>query len=319
MRRRSLIGGLMLAALVRPAWAKEPRISILHSGFPLRTPTHLLVEALRSLGYEDGRTASVEVLGAEGDAARLKSLVADLVSKPPDLIIAITAPAVLALKDKGAATPVVFLFVPDPIALGIVVSLAHPGGNFTGITYSESTLGGKRLDLLLDAIPGTQRVALIWSRRQAENAALVDAVRRTAEVRGVEIFVRAFQGAEDLGPAFDEAVAARAQALIFLPDNQSFGRRKENAALALAHHLPSMHSFQLEVEDGGLMAYGPSLEEGYRRAAALADRILKGTRPADLPVEEPTRLLLSINLKTARAFGLTIPPSLLARADEVIE
>jgi putative tryptophan/tyrosine transport system substrate-binding protein len=319
MRRRSLIGGLMLASLVRPAWAKEPRISILHSGFPLRTPIHLLVEALRSLGYDDGRTASVEVLGAEGDAARLKALVADLVSKPPDLIIAITAPAVLALKDKGAAMPVVFLFVPDPIALNIVVSLAHPGGNFTGITYSETSLGGKRLDLLLDAIPGTQRVAVIWSRLGPENAAIVDAVRRTAEVRRVEIFARAFQGTDDLSPAFDEAVAARAQALIFLPDNQSFGRRKEIAALALAHHLPSMHSFRPEVEDGGFMAYGPSFEEAYHRAAALADRILKGTRPADLPVEEPTRLLLSINLKTARAFGLTIPPTLLAQADEVIE
>jgi putative ABC transport system substrate-binding protein len=319
MRRRSLIGGLMLASLARPAWAKEPRISILHSGFPLRTPIHLLVEALRSLGYDDGRTASVEVLGAEGDAARLKALVADLVSKPPDLIIAITAPAVLALKDKGAAMPVVFLFVPDPIALSIVVSLAHPGGNFTGITYSETSLGGKRLDLLLDAIPGTQRVAVIWSRLGPENAAIVDAVRRTAEARRVEIFARAFQGTDDLGLAFDEAVAARAQALIFVPDNQSFGRRKEIAALALAHHLPSMHSFRPEVEDGGFMAYGPSFEEAYHRAAALADRILKGTRPADLPVEEPTRLLLSINLKTARAFGLTIPPTLLAQADEVIE
>ena len=295
------------------------RISILHSGFPLRTRVGLLIEALRALGYDDGKTATVELLGGEGDATRLKSLVAGLAAKKPEVIIALTSPAVRALKDAGVETPVVFAFVSDPVALGIIASLAHPGGNLTGVTYSQAALGGKRLDLLLDALPGTRRVAVIWSRSFSENATIVDATRQAAEARGIELFSRDLEGAKDLVAAFDEAKDSGAQALVFLTDNLMFGRRKEIAELALARRLPSMHSFSDEVKDGGLMSYGPELKESYQRAAVLADRILKGTLPADLPVEEPTRFELAINLKTAKALGLDIPPSLLARADEVIE
>ena len=145
----------------------------MHSGFPDRTPIHVLIEALRALGYENGNTAMMELLGAEGDAKRLDTLVAGLASKKPDVIIALTSPAALALKQAAVVTPVVFAFVTDPVGLGIVASLAHPGGNFTGITYSEATLGGKRLDLLLEALPGTRRVAVIWSRSFSENAAIL--------------------------------------------------------------------------------------------------------------------------------------------------
>jgi putative tryptophan/tyrosine transport system substrate-binding protein len=216
-------------------------------------------------------------------------------------------------------TPVVFAFVPDPVGQGLVASLAHPGGNFTGITYSDPTLGGKRLDLLLDALPGMQRVAVIWGRGLSEAGAIVDAIRLAAQARGVAVFSRELAGVEDLLPAVAEAEASGAQALVVISDNVMFGHRKEIAELALSHHLPSMHSFSPEVEDGGLMSYGPELEESYRRAAALADRILRGRSPADLPVEEPTRFAFVINLKTANALGLTLPPALLARADEVIE
>jgi putative ABC transport system substrate-binding protein len=154
MRRRDLIAGLLLVPFATPAMAAVKQISILHSGFPNRTPIHVLIDALRARGYEDG-TAAIELLGAEGDAQRLDTLVTGLVSKKPDVIIALTSPAVLALKRAGVVTPVVFAFVTDPVRQGIVASLAHPGGNFTGVTYSEATLGGKRLDLLLDALPGT--------------------------------------------------------------------------------------------------------------------------------------------------------------------
>lgn len=164
MRRRDLIAGLVLASLGTPALAAVKQISILHSGFPNRTPIHVLIEALRALGYENGNTTVMELLGGEGDAKRLDTLVAGLASKKPDVIIALTSPAALALKQAAVVTPVVFAFVTDPVGLGIVASLAHPGGNFTGITYSEATLGGKRLDLLLEALPGTRRVAVIWSR-----------------------------------------------------------------------------------------------------------------------------------------------------------
>ena len=319
MRRRDLIAGLLLMPLARPALAAVKRISILHSGFPNRTPIHFLIDALRALGYENGNTAEIELLGGEGNSERLKTLVAGLVSKKPDVIIAITSPATLALKQAGIVTPVVFAFVTDPVRLGLVVSLARPGGNFTGVTYSEVTLGGKRLELLLEALPGARRVAVIWSRSFSENAAIYDAIREAARSRGVEVFSKELEGVQDLAPAFNYVKDSGAQGLVFITDNLMFGRRKEIAALALSHNLPSIHSFPPEVEDGGLLSYGPDQLENYRRAAALADRVLKGERPADLPVEEPTQFSLYINLKTAKALGLNIPPALLARADEVIE
>ena len=319
MRRRDLIAGLLLVPLARPTLAAVKQISILHSGFPNRTPIHFLIEALGALGYENGKTADVEVLGGEGDSKRLEALVAGLASKKPDVIIAITSPAALALKRAAVVTPVVFAFVTDPVGLGLVASFAHPGGNFTGVTYSEATLGGKRLELLLQALPGTQRVAVIWSRSFAENAVIFDAIRQAAQARAVEVFSKELEGAQDLAPAFDYVRDLGAQALIFITDNLMFGRRKESAALALSHHLPSIHSFPPEVEDGGLMSYGPDQLEIYRRTAALADRVLKGGRVADLPVEEPTRFSLCLNLKTAKALGLTIPPTLIVSADKVIE
>jgi len=319
MRRRDLIAGLLLVPLARPTLAAVKQISILHSGFPNRTPIHFLIEALGALGYENGKTAAMEVLGGEGDSKRLEALVAGLASKKPDVIIAITSPAALALKRAAVVTPVVFAFVTDPVGLGLVASFAHPGGNFTGVTYSEATLGGKRLELLLQALPGTQRVAVIWSRSFAENAIIFDAIRQAAQAHAVEVFSKELEGAQDLAPAFDYVRDLGAQALIFITDNLMFGRRKESAALALSHHLPSIHSFPPEVEDGGLMSYGPDQLEIYRRTAALADRVLKGERVADLPVEEPTRFSLCLNLKTAKALGLTIPPTLIVSADKVIE
>ena len=318
MRRRDLIAGLLLVPLARPTLAAVKQISILHSGFPNRTPIHFLIEALGALGYENGKTADVEVLGGEGDSKRLEALVAGLASKKPDVIIAITSPAALALKRAAVVTPVVFAFVTDPVGLGLVASFAHPGGNFTGVTYSEATLGGKRLELLLQALPGTQRVAVIWSRSFAENAVIFDAIRQAAQARAVEVFSKELEGAQALAPAFDYVRDLGAQALIFITDNLMFGRRKEIAALALSHHLPSIHSFPPEVEDGGLMSYADQVEI-YRRTAALADRVLKGGRVADLPVEEPTRFSLCLNLKTAKALGLTIPPALIVSADKVIE
>ena len=318
----SVLGGATVAwplAARAQKTDKMRRISICHSGFPLRTRVRLLIEALRTLGYEDGKTATIELLGGEGDAARLKSLAAELAARKPEVTIALTSPAVRALEEAIVETPVVFAFVSDPVALGIVNSLAHPGANITGITYSQAALGGKRLDLLLEAVPGTKRVAVIWSRSLSENTKIVENTRQAAKTRGVELFSRDLEGAKDLVPAFDEAKDSGAQALVFVTDNQLFGLRKEIAELALARHLPSMHAFPDEVEDGGLMSYGPELKESYGRAAALADRILKGAHPADLPVEEPTRFELAINLNTAKSLGLTVPPSLLANADEVIE
>jgi putative ABC transport system substrate-binding protein len=321
MRRRAILTGLLAFPLVRRVVAKErPRISILHSGFPNRTPIHLLMEALRALGYEDGSTATIELLGGEGDADRLTALIAHLAAQRPDVIIAITSPAVLGLKQAALPTPVVFAFLSDPVGLGIIESAAHPGGNFTGITYSETSLGGKRLELLVDALPGTKRVGVLWSRTHPETAALLENIRQSALARGIEIFSRELRETlEDLPAAFGDARRDGAQAVIFMGSNLTFGYRKEIAELEITNHLPSIHPFAPEVVDGSLMSYGPDMAESYRRVAALTDRILKGVRPADLPVEEPTKFTLAVNMKTAKALGIALPQLILARADEVIE
>jgi putative ABC transport system substrate-binding protein len=327
MRRRDLITFFGVAAawaigstLQTPACAAEPpKITILHSGFPNRTPIHLLIEALAKLGYEDNRTAKIDLLGGEGDPFRLKSLVEQLGAQRPDVIIAITSPAVVALKDAKLSIPVVFAFVPDPVGLGIVESLAHPGGTFTGVTYSEAGVGGKRLELLLDAVAGTTRIGVLLNPSFPGHSAALQSIRTLASIRGVEVFSRELRAIEDLEPAFDDVKGANAQAAIFMADNVMFGNRQKVAELALRHRLPTMHSFPPEVRDGGLMFYGPSNEENYQRSAALADRILKGARPSELPVEQPTKYELIINLKTAKALGLVMPESFLLRADEVIE
>jgi putative tryptophan/tyrosine transport system substrate-binding protein len=318
MRRRHVLKFLSAAVwpfflpLGRLAWAAgPPKITILHSGFPNRTPIHLLIEALAKLGYENNRTATIDL--------RLNNLVTQIGAQRPDLIIAITSPAAVALKSAKLSIPVVFAFVPDPVGLGIVESIAQPGGNFTGVTYSEARVGGKRLELLLDAIPGTTRIGVFLNPSFPGHSAALESIRELASIRRVEVFSRELKAVEDLEPAFDDVKRASAQAAVFMADNVMFGSRKEIAALALKHRLPTIHSFPPEVRDGGLMFYGPSNEENYQRSAALADRILKGARPSELPVEQPTRYELIINLKTANALGLTMPESFLLRADEVIE
>jgi putative tryptophan/tyrosine transport system substrate-binding protein len=323
MKRRELIvllaGTAAAWRLVPHALAVDlPRISILHSGFPNRTPIHVLFEELRSLGYEQGKTATIDLYGAEGERDRLVTLVNQLAHKKPNVIIGLTSPAARALKQAGVTTPVVFAFVSDPIGLGLIESLSRPGANFTGVTYGDAVLGGKRLEFLIEALPGTSRVAVLWGRFP-ENVPLVEDISRSASARGIEIVLRELRSAEDLPRAFKDVAQAGAQCVIFLTDNTMFGRRKEIAELALANNLPSIHSFETEAVDGGLMSYGPNLPNAYRRVAALTDRILKGINPANIPVEEPTTFKLVINLRTANALGLKIPPTLLARADEVIE
>ena len=327
MRRRDLIK-LFAAATAWPAGSllgtlalarEQSKITILHSGFPNRTPIHLLIEALAKLGYENNRTAKIELLGGEGDPSRLNGLVAEIGGQRPDVIIAITSPAAVALKNAKLSIPVVFAFVPDPVGLGIVESIVHPGGNFTGVTYSEAGVGGKRLELLLDAIAETTRVAVLFNPSFPGHSAALESIRALASSRSVEILSRELKSVEELESAFEDVKGANAQAAVFMADNVMFGNRKKVADLALRHRLPMIHSFPPEVRDGGLMFYGPSNEENYQRSAALADRILKGARPGELPVEQPTKYELIINLKTAKALGLTMPESFLLRADEVIE
>jgi putative tryptophan/tyrosine transport system substrate-binding protein len=320
MKRREFIGllcGAAAGAMTFPASAQaRPRIGILNGGFPKRADINLLFEALGKLGYGD---TDIDLLGAEGDPVRLKALVDQLAAQRPIVIIAITSPAALALREARLRIPVVFISVLDPVGLGIVENFSHPGGDFTGVTYSEAGIGGKQLELLVDALSGLTRAAVLWSASVSGNAARLEGIRNTARARGIEIFARKLSGVQDLASAFDDATRWKARAAIFLTDNAIFEQRKLVAELALTHSLPTIHSFRLEVEEGGLIFYGPSVEEISRRAAALADRILRGARPSELPVENPTKFELVINLKTAKALGLTIPESFLLRADKLIE
>jgi ABC-type uncharacterized transport system substrate-binding protein len=321
MRRREVIAGLGAAAMLPLAGRAQgrPRLVMLHSGFAHRTPIEQLYGALKELGYEDQRTVEIELLSADGDPERLRSFVGHLAAQPPSLVIALTSPAVLALKQARVAAPVVFVFVADPVGLGIVDSLARPGGAYTGVSFSTAVLGAKRLDFLASAVPSLRRVAVLWSPMFRENGALADSVRVLAASRGIEVFAREVKERDDIVPAFSDARQAGAQAVVFVTDNALFGHRRIVAEAALTHRLPSIHAYPPEARDGALMSYGPELRESYRRTAALADRILKGASAAELPVEEPTRFTLVLNLKIAAALGLEIPPSILAQADEVIE
>ena len=320
MKRREfieIVGGAIVTARTFPANAQQPpRIIILHSGFPKRTPIHLLLEVLGKLGYANG---DIDILGGEGDPALLKTLVAQIRVRKPEVIIAITSPAALALKEAALNIPVVFAFLSDPVGIGLVENFPHPGGDFTGVTYGEAELGGKKLEQLCDAITGLTNVGVLWSSSLPGNAAAVESIKALALARKIELFPRQLKGVDDLGSAFSDAKSARVKAAIFMTDNVLFGQRKAVAELAVAHGIPMIHSFIAEVRDGGFLFYGPNDLENYRRAAALADKILRGARPNELPVETPTKFDLIVNLKTAKALGLDMPESFLLRADEVIE
>src|SRR5882724_6483978 len=216
MKRREfirLLGGAAAGAWAFPASTQQrPRISILHSGFPKRTAIHLLFEALGKLGYGD---TDIDVLSGEGDPVRLKALVNQLGAQRPVVIIAITSPAAIALKEAKLKIPVVFAVVPDPVGLGIVESFSHPSGDFTGVTYGEA-VGGKLLELLIDAIAGMTRAAVLWSASVSGNAARLESIRTSASTRGIEIVSRKLSGVEDLASAFDDATRAKAQAAIIM-------------------------------------------------------------------------------------------------------
>ena len=328
MKRREFIAGLGSAAAWPVAVRAEQgermrRIAVLMANAeddPFGTSLiKALAQALEQLGWIRGRDVEIDTRWTGANADRIQIFAAELVSLRPDVILANATPLTAALQRETNSIPIIFLTPSDPIGSGFVASLARPGGNITGVSFSDAALGGKRLELITDALPEARRIAVIWSRSFASNTALIDAIKEAARAGGVEIIPREFHGVDDLPSAFDDAKASGAQAAIFMTDNVMFGRRKEVADLALARRLPSIHSFAPEAKDGAFMSFGPDLDESYRRTAALADAILRGRRPADLPVEEPTRFTLALNLKTAAALGIIVPPSILVGANRVIE
>jgi putative ABC transport system substrate-binding protein len=276
-----------------------------------------LTQGLRELGYVEGQNLIVEHLSTKGRAERVPALAAELVRWKPDVIVAPNNLNARAARETTQTIPIVVPTLAE--SSGLIASLAHPGGNVTGLTLLAPEMTGKQLELLKEIVPRLSRVAVLWNPVNRSTQTLVDQARGAARTLGLQLQVLEARLAEDIESAFTAMTRERAGALLLLPDAMFILQRIRIADLAARAHLPVMHAQSEHMSAGGLAFYGPSMAENFRRAATYVDKILKGAKPADLPVEQPTKFELVINLKTAKALALSIPPSLLARADQVIE
>jgi putative ABC transport system substrate-binding protein len=327
MNRRALITMLgsaagSLAALAARAQqpAKMPTIGFLGSGAPA-TQGHLVpffVQRLRELGWIENRNLAIEYRWAEGRIDRGAELLAELVRLKVDVIVMPGGANATAAKQATSVIPIVFAGAGDPVGMGLVASLARPGGNLTGLSMQTADVAGKRLELLREVVPDLRHLAIVANVGVAGTALELPEVQAAARILGLDVTTLEIRRAEDIAPALD-AIKGRADALYVGADPLAFTYRLRINTLALGARLPTAYSFREYVEAAGLMSYGVNFPDLLRRAAVFVDKILRGAKPADLPVEQPTKFDFVINLTTAKALGLTIPPMLLARADEVIE
>jgi putative ABC transport system substrate-binding protein len=333
MDRRVFIGSLALGTLAWPGNARAqparrvPRIGIptfagtideITGPDPSRPSIKALLRGLRELGYVYGRDFVTEPRAGEGRPERWPGMAAELVRLQVDVIVA-PGPILPALKQATSTIPIVMAAGPDPVGDGFVRSLGRPGGNFTGLSLQEIETTGKRLELLKELVPSAVPVAVLWNNVNPNSPRYWQAAEAAARKRGWKLLKLEIRDAGELEGAFKTAMSARAGALLTLASTLLFHRIRQVAELAATNRLPAMYELRPYVEAGGLMSYSADIDEIWRRAAAFVDKILKGARPGDLPIEQPTKFELVINLKTARALGLTIPQSLLLRADQVIE
>ena len=325
MDRRAFVAGslgLLAAPLAAEAQlvAKVYRIGFLGaiSASAYAPFVEALRQGLREQGYVEGTNIVIEYRWAEGRLDRLPDLAAELVHLKVDLIVAHGTQAPVAAKQATRTIPIVMTSAGDPVASGLVASLARPGGNVTGFGLLIPELGAKRLQLFKEIIPGLSRVALLWNPANPYATQLWKETAAGASTLGMRLQSLKVRDASELEGAFREASGGRADILVIAEDPLTVGYRTQIAAPAAKNRLPAMAGFREFVDAGGLLSYGASLTDLYRRAAIYVDKILKGATPADLPIEQPTKFELVINLKTAKALGLTIPPAGLARADEVI-
>jgi putative ABC transport system substrate-binding protein len=309
-----------LATEAQPA-AKVPRIGVLLGGSPgdSRLP-EAFRQGLRGLGYVEGRNISIEFRFAEGRLERFPELASELVRLQVDVILAPGSAAALAARKATATIPIVLVTAGNPVGDGLIQSFARPGGNATGLTNSAGPeIGGKLLELLKEAVPTVSRVAVLWNPLTAPHTIMLKETEAPARALGLTLQPVSARRPDEIDGAFAAMARARADGLIVLSDPMFASVRVRIADLAAKGRLPAMYQQAEHTEAGGLMSYGPSVPDLFRRAAAYVDRILKGAKPADLPVERPTKFALVINLRTAKALGLTIPSAVLARADEVIQ
>jgi putative ABC transport system substrate-binding protein len=325
VKRREFIG-LLGGAAVWPVVAraqqpaKLPTIGFLGANSPSIQSqwTAAFVQRLRELGWIEGRTIAIEYRWAEGRLDRSPEIIAELVRLKVDVIVTHASANVVAAKQATSVIPIVFAAVPDPVGNNLVASLARPGGNVTGLSNQSTDLAGKRLELLREVVPGLRRLAILANIGNPVAVLEMGEIQAAAGMLGLEVATLEIRRAEDIAPAF-EALKGRAEALYVQSDSLfNFNRVRINT-WALSARLPTVVGFREFVDAGGLMSYGPNLPGQFRRAGDYVDKILRGAKPGDLPIEQPTKLNLIINLTTAKALGLTVPPTLLARADEVIE
>ena len=278
----------------------------------------VFVQRLRELGWIEGRTIAIEVRWAEGRSERYAEIAAGFVRLNVDVIVTIGTPASLAAKQATSVVPIVFVAASDPVGTGLVASLARPGGNVTGLSNQQADLAGKRVELLREVVPGLRQLAIMANVDNSASVLEMREVQTAARTIGLEVAILEVRQAEDIANGF-ELLKSRADALYVVSDPLLGSNRVRINTLALGMRLPTLHAFREYVEAGGLMSYGPNFPHLFRRAGDHVDKILRGAKPADIPVEQPTKFELVVNLTTAKALGLTFPLPLLGRADEVIE
>jgi putative ABC transport system substrate-binding protein len=327
MRRREFITLLGGAAAAWPLAARAqqrpsvPRVGYLFS-LAKAESQHLwqaCQQGLREMGYVDGQNIIVEPRWAEGQYDRLPGLVAELERLRVDVLVAAATPTNIAVKGGTTAIPVVFVAVADPVRAGLIASLARPGGRFTGLSLLTPETSGKRLELLKETVPNLVRVAVMLNPGNLANFVFVEETQAAARPLQLELQLFEVRNPSDVERAFAGAIAGRANAVVVFDDPFIHSHRARIIALAANHRLPAICGTREYADDGGLMAYGPHRPDLYRRSAVFLDKILKGAKPAELPIEQPTRFELIVNLKAAKALGLEMPTSMLLRADEVIE
>jgi putative ABC transport system substrate-binding protein len=319
----TIAGGLLAAPLAARAQQKAmPVIGVLSTGSPGPSSASSMAafrQGLSEAGYVEGQNVAIEYRWAEGHYDRLPALAADLVGRKVDLIMANSPPSALAAKSATSTIPIVFRSGADPVGDGLVASLARPGGNLTGVSVLADELTAKRLELLSELVPRVGVIALLMNPNNATAERVIRDVQEAARTKGLQLHILKASSESEIDTAFASVVQLHAGALVVGADPFLSGRREQLVALASRRAVPSIYAWREFAASGGLISYGPSLTSAFRLVGHYAGKVLKGAKPADLPVQQPTTLELVINLKTAKALGLTIPPSLLQRADQVIE
>jgi putative ABC transport system substrate-binding protein len=326
LRRRDFITLLGAAAAVQPIAASAQRAGKLPTvgflGQSTRSATSewvaAFVQRLRELGWIENRTVAIVYRWVEGREDRFPEVADEFVRLKVDVIVTSGTPEVLAAKQATSVIPIVFATAGDPVGTGLVASLARPGGNVTGLSLQSNDIAGKRLELLREVVPSFRRVAILANVGNPFSVLELDEAQAAARTLGLQVDTLEIRRAEDIAPAF-EALKGRVDALYVCTDGLVNANRIRINTLALGARLPTMHGYRDYVEAAGLISYGPNLPDQFRRAADYVDKILRGARAGDIPVEQPTKFDLIINLTTAKALGFSLPPTLLARADEVLE